>query len=75
MSLPEKVGLACRVLGISQEQVMAYTVYGDRVVLIEGPVGFKRFVSFEEMAEFEAKEKAEAVTEKQARTKARRGKK
>ena len=72
--LPDEVKRACKVLGISQNQVMAYTVYPDRVVLIEGPVGFKRFVPLERMEEFEAKEKAEAADRRKAKGKAGREK-
>lgn len=59
--LPDEVKRACKVLNISREQVMAYRVYPDRVVIIEGPVGFKRIVPFERMEEFEAEKKAEVA--------------
>jgi hypothetical protein len=36
------VGVALRALGISRGDVMSYSVRGDRVVIIEGPVGYKR---------------------------------
>ena len=33
---------ACKGLGIKLKDVMAFTVYEDEVVLIEGPTGWKR---------------------------------
>lgn len=33
---------ACQALGIAMEDVMSHRVYSDKVVLIEGPVGYKR---------------------------------
>ena len=33
---------ACRALAIKPANVMAYKVYPDKVVIIEGPVGWKR---------------------------------
>jgi hypothetical protein len=36
------LGVALRALGISRGDVMSYSVRGDRVVIIEGPVGYKR---------------------------------
>lgn len=33
---------ACKALGIKSEDVMAYKVYDDKVVIIEGPTGWKR---------------------------------
>jgi hypothetical protein len=33
---------ACKALGIKLKDVMAFTVYDDKVVLIEGPTGWKR---------------------------------
>jgi len=44
--LEKEVKRACKVLGIKQADVMAFKVYHDheplKVVLIEGPVGWKR---------------------------------
>lgn len=33
---------ACQELGIKVSDILAYKVYHDRVVIIEGPVGYKR---------------------------------
>jgi hypothetical protein len=33
---------ACHALGIDAKDVLSSRVYGDRVVVIEGPVGYKR---------------------------------
>jgi len=36
------VGRALVDLGIDWEDLMSYQVHSDRVVIVEGPVGFKR---------------------------------
>jgi hypothetical protein len=41
-SEPAVLGRALVDLGIEPENVMSFRVYPDRVVIIEGPVGFKR---------------------------------
>jgi hypothetical protein len=33
---------ACQALGVALGDVMSYRLYDDRVVIIEGPVGYKR---------------------------------
>lgn len=33
---------ACHALGIEDRHILSLRVYGDRVVIIEGPVGYKR---------------------------------
>jgi hypothetical protein len=38
----EPLSLALEALGIDPSQVMDFKVYADQVVIIEGPVGFKR---------------------------------
>lgn len=38
----DMLSMALKGLGIKRGDVMAHQVYGDRVVIIEGPVGHKR---------------------------------
>jgi len=38
----EPLSVALDALGIDPKQVLGFKVYDDRVVIIEGPVGFKR---------------------------------
>ena len=38
----DMLAMALKALGIKRADVMAHKVYGDRVVIIEGPVGYKR---------------------------------
>jgi hypothetical protein len=38
---------ACEALGIDKDDVLSSRVYGDRVVVVEGPVGYKRMWSIE----------------------------
>ena len=42
MAKGDPVRAAMKALGITRENVMAYKVYPDKVVIIEGPVGWKR---------------------------------
>ena len=37
---------ALKALGIEPENVLSYAVHDDRVVIIEGPVGYKRVYEF-----------------------------
>lgn len=41
-SKKDMLAMALKGLGIKKADVMAHKVYGDRVVIIEGPVGYKR---------------------------------
>ena len=41
-SAPSELNRALQALGIAPEDVLAYKVYHDRVVIIEGPGGKKR---------------------------------
>jgi hypothetical protein len=36
------LAMALEALGVREEDVMSYKVYADKVVVIEGPVGYKR---------------------------------
>jgi hypothetical protein len=50
-SNPEEAQLlaqACRALAVQPTDVMAWKVYPDRVVIVEGPVGYKRTWNREE---------------------------
>jgi hypothetical protein len=38
---------ACVALGIENEDILSSRVYGDRVVIVEGPVGYKRIWGIE----------------------------
>jgi hypothetical protein len=40
------VDRALKALGIEPENVLSYAVHDDRVVVIEGPVGYKRVYKF-----------------------------
>ena len=42
MAKGDPVRAAMKALGITRENVMDYKVYPDKVVIIEGPVGWKR---------------------------------
>jgi hypothetical protein len=39
---------ACVALGIENEDVLSSRVYADRVVIVEGPVGYKRIWGIEQ---------------------------
>ena len=40
-------------LGIDWEDVMSYQVHDDRIVIVEGPVGYKRVYAFPGAGEVE----------------------
>lgn len=43
----DMLSMALKGLGVKRSDVMAHKVYADRVVIIEGPVGYKRIYKLE----------------------------